>query len=163
MRGLDAGALTRPERLVALKESGLLRHDPAGRLDLLCETACTILRVPIAEVNTLDAEIQTSVGRWPPLTKRATKLVRDTGCREVIIAAAPVIVPNTLDHPTMCMIPAVTQEGAKAYLGVPVYFSGQIIGSFCVIDVEVREWSHWDVAGLQGLARLAGLAVSGDT
>lgn len=157
----DAGRLDRPERLAALKASGLLRHDVEARLDLLCETACQILRVPMAQVNLLDDKFQTSVGKWPPDEDRIT-VVQDTGCKEVILAGDVVSVDNTLLHPTLCMIPFVTIAGARAYLGVPVFFDGEVIGSFCAADYEVRKWTTWDIAGLQGLARLAGLAVSGD-
>lgn len=157
----DAGALTRPERLAALKNSGLLRHDASGRLDLLCETACTVLRVSLSMVNMLDERFSVSVGKWPPDDDR-TSPVEGVGCKDVILTGQAVIVPDTLVHPILCMRPFVTVMGVRSYLGVPVFFDGEVIGSFCAADYAVREWNHWDVAGLQGLARLAGLAVSGD-
>lgn len=157
----DASGLARPERLAALKASGLLRHGPQDRLDLLCETATMILRAPMSQVNLLDDKFSVSVGKWPPDDDRRMA-VEGSGCKEVIVAAQPVIVPNTLLHPTLCMIPYVTVAGVRAYLGVPVFFGGEVIGSFCVADMVAREWTHWDVAGLQGLARLAGLAVARD-
>lgn len=157
----DASSLARPERLAALKASGLLRHGPQDRLDLLCETATMILRVPMSQVNVLDDKFQVSIGKWPPDDKRKAR-VQDTGCQEVILAQEPVIIPNTLLHPTVCMAPFVTVAGCRAYLGVPIYFGGEVVGSFCAADKVVRDWTTWDVAGLQGLARLAGLAVAHD-
>lgn len=161
MSPLDAAALDNPQRLQALRDSGLLRHDTTTRLDLLCETASMILRVPMSQVNVQDDRFQTSVGKWPPDDDRVIG-IEQTGCREVLTTRAPVVVPNTLLHPVMCMIPFVTIIGARSYLGVPIFFSGQVLGAFCVADFQVREWNTWDIAGLQGLARLAGLAVSHD-
>ena len=157
----DAGNLDRPERLLALERSGLLRHDVVGRLDLLCETACTILEVPMSQVNILGSDYQVNIGKWPPDDDRVMD-VRLTICKEVIAALEPVVVPDTLLHPVMCLSPIVTVSGARSYLGVPIFFSGEAIGTFCVGDLVVRNWHTWNVAGLQGLARLAGLAVNGD-
>lgn len=157
----DAAYLTKPERLAALKSSGLLRHDLRGRLDLLCETAAQILRVPLAQANVLDGTKQVSVGKWPPDEDRETPL-DGTGCKHVILAQEPVIIPNTLIHPVMCMQPFVTIKGVRAYLGVPIFFDSEVIGAFCAADFVVRDWTTWDVAGLQGLARLAGLSVRDD-
>lgn len=157
----DAAVLSRTERLDALHSSGLLRHDMQGRLDLLCETAASILRAPLARVNVLDGDMQTSIGKWPPDNDRFTP-AKDAACREVIVSRQPLVVPNTLLHPTMCMIPFVTVVGARSYLGVPIFHEGEAIGSVCVADYVVRSWTVWDTAGLQGLARLAGLAVADD-
>lgn len=157
----DAASLTRPERLAALQHSGLLRHDPDVRLDLLCETACSILRVPMSQVNLLNERFSVSVGKWPPDDDRIHP-IKGVGCQEAILSGQVVIAPNTLIHPDLCLRPFVTVMGARSYLGVPVYFDGEVIGSFCVAGYIAREWNHWDVSGLRGLARLAGLAVSGD-
>lgn len=128
---------------------------------MLCETATVILRVPAAQVNVLDDQFQTSVGKWPSDLDRV-KPVTQAVCQAVILANEPVVVENTLLHPAMCMTPLVTMVGVRAYLGVPIYYDDQVVGSFCVGDFEVRKWTHWDISGLQGLARLAGLSVSHD-
>lgn len=156
---LDPARLDGSARLEALRASGLLRHDLKGRLDLLCETAAEILRVPFSQVNILDDRVQMSVGKWPPDDDRITE-VAHSACKEVVVAGQPIVVPDMLVHPVLCMIPFVQETGGRAYLGVPIYFDGQVLGSFCVADQVVRRWTAWDVAGLQGLARLAGLAVS---
>ena len=150
----DASTLDHPARLAALAHSGLLRHGPDDRLDLLCETACVVLSCTRAQVNMLEGLYQTSIGRWPPTDPRI-RLVTDSACRAVIMSGQPVVVPDMRLHPLMCQI-----VGASSYLGVPIRFEGQVIGTFCVLDSEVREWTAWNIAGLQGLGRLAGLAVN---
>lgn len=148
--------LTDPARLDALARSGLLAHGQRARLDLLCQTAASIVRVPAAQVNVLTAEQQISVGKYPPDGDRELP-VMVAGCRQVVLAEHPVIVPDTREHPVMCGLPWAADW--RAYLGVPVYAADQVIGSFCVLDRPVRAWTAWDIAGLQGLARLAGLSV----
>lgn len=147
-----------PERLDALQRSGLLRHDERERFDILCETAASLLSVPIAQLNVLNADEQISVGAYPCDTMRRLR-VQDTNCQVTIRAAEPVIVENTLLHPIMCISPLTQVLGVRSYLGVPVFFDEEPVGAFCVADYKVREWGGWDVIGLQGLARLAGLAV----
>lgn len=40
----------------------------------------------------------------------------------------------------------------RAYLGVPVRYRDQCIGSFCVVDTTPREWSDDDLAALEELS-----------
>jgi phosphoserine phosphatase RsbU/P len=154
---VDVPTLDDSRRIDALRQSGLLRHDPSGRLDLLCEMAGRMLQVPIAQVNVLDGTTQYTVGKYPPSGRRSIE-VANTGCQEVIRSADVVNIPDMLQHPVLCQIPIVG-EGARAYLGVPIWHEGHVIGSFCVLANEVREWAHYDVAGLMGLAKLARLSV----
>lgn len=147
-----------PARLAALAASGLLNKGPDEQMDLLCETAHHLLRAPIAMVNILDDQMQTSVGAFPKDIQRSYR-VKDTGCQHVVAAAEPISIDNTLLHPVMCISPVTTVLGVRAYLGVPIFYDDQPVGSFCVMDYMPRDWRYWDTESLKGLARLAGLAV----
>jgi GAF domain-containing protein len=146
-----------PDRLEALRKSGLLRHDLEKRLDILCETATELIGCPVSYINLLDDQLQHTVGSFP-IGPRKSNPVETTGCEEVVIAEKVIVVPDTRDHPVMCMRPFVTVAGMLAYLGVPILFGEQVVGSFCVLDYEPRDWAHWQVEALKGLASLTSAA-----
>lgn len=146
-----------PARLDALKRSGLLRHDLAKRLDILCETATEMIGCPVAHINLLDATRQYTVGSFPVLEQKI-RAINTSGCEEVIASKAIVIVPDTRVHPIMCLRPFVTIAGMNAYLGVPILFGDQAVGSFCALDYEPREWAYWQIEALKGLAALTSAA-----
>lgn len=146
-----------PARLDALKRSGLLRHDLNKRLDILCETATEMIGCPVAYINLLDDQHQHTVGSFPK-SDRKSNPIDTTGCEEVIVCKSSVVVPDTRKHPVMCMRPFVTVAGMLAYLGVPILFGDQVVGSFCVLDYETRDWANWQIEVLRGLAELTSVA-----
>jgi len=146
-----------PVRVEALHKSGLLRHDLGKRLDILCETATELVGCPVSYINLLDKEQQYTVGSYPPRVRKSSK-VETTGCEEVIASKNVVNVPDTRLHPVMCMREFVTVAGMLAYLGVPVLYGKQVVGSFCALDYEPREWAFWQVEALKGLASLTSAA-----
>lgn len=156
---VPTSVLADPERLAALSRSGLLNKEVGDRLDLLCETAHELVKVPMVLVNVLDSTNQITVGAWPGSQHGAVTPIRDTGCQETVGLDSVVSISNTLMHPVLCMIPAVRVAGIRSYLGVPIYYENHILGAFCCADYKVREWSFWEKQSLIGLARLAGLSV----
>lgn len=150
-------AIQNPERLEALQRSGLLRHDLTKRLDILCETATQLIGCPVSYINLLDDKFQHTVGSFPERDEEST-LVEQTGCEEVIVSQGVVNVPDTREHPVMCMREFVTVKGMLAYLGVPILYGDQVIGSFCALDYQPRQWVPWHVEALKGLASLTSAA-----
>lgn len=146
-----------PDRLDALRRSGLLRHDLDKRLDILCETATELVGCPVSHINVLDNKRQYTVGSFP-LAVEKVHAIEDSGCEEVVVSQNVVIVPDTRLHPVLCMREFVTVAGMYAYLGVPILFGEQVVGSFCALDYEPREWAYWQVEALKGLAGLASVA-----
>lgn len=155
----SADILSSPARLDALARSGLLDKGLRERLELLCETAHELIRVPIVQVNVLDDQQQITIGGYPPNHTGMIMSVNDAGCQVTVASGELVSIDNTLLHPVLCVTPLVQVIGIRAYLGVPIFFDGQIMGAFCCADYEVRKWSYWEKQSLRGLARLAGLSV----
>lgn len=50
-------------------------------------------------------------------------------------------------------VPTVQTLGVAAYLGVPVWHQGQVVGSLCVIEARARDWSDRDVDAVETLAQ----------
>ena len=59
--------------------------------------------------------------------------------------------------------PAVTELGALAYAGIPLIGPlGRSFGTFCVIDLGVRDWDGHELATLAHLAEIATEICLGD-
>lgn len=144
-------SLRDPERLAALERSGLMRHAQDQRLNHLCYTAQQLLQCDAVQLNVITESEQHYIAEWPRAAPRSPIRVADAGCREVILASEPVVVPNTIEHPVMCQMPWVATWGG--YLGVPL--GGLLpIGSMCALTHQPREWSQQDVLALRSIGDL---------
>ena len=140
-------------RLEALRQSGLLRKSASERLHHLAYTACSLLQADACQINALDDAMQRTVTGYPPNTEGWEDLpVELTGCQEVVLLGEPLVIPDVEQHPIMCRLP--WAEHWQAYLGVPIRFDRQIIGSVCVLSREPREWRSYETTALEGIARL---------
>lgn len=147
-----------PERLHALKLSGLLERPTQQRLEHLAFSACRLLLADACLINALDGEVQRTVigyppGEWPDMPLEVT------GCRQVVLSGRALIVKDAVEHPVTCQLPwAPTYRG---YLGVPIWYDGQVIGSICVLSQEPREWRAYETTALEGVGRLAAMSLEG--
>lgn len=147
-----------PERLQALQASGLLRKEVAERLDHLTYSAAILLRSDAAQVNALDGTHQHHMSIYPPVEPMpCADPVEHAGCREIVMSETTLPVSDTRLHAIMCDMPWTTAW--RGYLGTPVRYQGQVIGSLCVLTEEPRDWNQWDLRALEGVARLVGMAL----
>lgn len=150
-------ALDDQARLQALSLSGLLNRTVTERLDSVAYTATRLLQADAAQINALDDRFQRTVVGYPPGHWPEQMAVDITGCKRVVLTGQPLVIPNVDHDAEVCGMP--WTEQFQAYLGVPVKFGGEIIGSLCVLDDEPRPWTPYDILGLQGLANLVMLAL----
>lgn len=140
-------------RLEALTRSGLLNKSAAERLVHLAYTSCSLLQADACQINALDDTMQRTVTGYPPNPEGwPTVPVELTGCQEVVLLGVPLVIPNVKDHPMMCKLP--WADHWQGYLGVPIVFDRQTIGSVCVLSKEPRAWRTYETTALQGIARL---------
>lgn len=78
-----------------------------------------------------------------------------TLCHHVIDQGLPLVIDDTRAAPPWRDIGSVRHGGVHAYLGVPVRFQGEVVGSLCVVTPEARAWQEREVALLGSLAVLA--------
>lgn len=149
--------LSAPERLAALERSGLLERSVDQRLSSLAYTATRLLDADACLINALDEHTQWTVSGWPPGSLPQKMAVEVTGCQEVIASGQPLVIPNTDLHPSFCGLPWTKQF--RAYIGVPICYEFQAIGSMCVLGETPREWTPYDLKGLEGLANLVVLSL----
>lgn len=144
-------------RLAALHRSGLLRQESRQRLTHVCYTLVQLTDLDASQLNVLDGAYEHNVAVWPEEPPHQPYDAETSGCREVVLAEGLVVVEDTLQHPILCDFPWTDQW--RSYLGAPVRFDGQVIGTLCGLSREVRRWSQRDQLAIQTLADLAGHAI----
>jgi signal transduction histidine kinase len=145
-----------PARLAALRRLGLLDTPAEQAFDRLGALAAKILKSPIALVTLVDDSRQFfkscrglpepwSTWRYTPLSH--------SFCKHVLTNDRPLIIPDSRKNPLFAKNLAVRDLDVIAYLGVPLVLNtGEVIGSFCVIDHIPRDWTDEDVSNLSVLA-----------
>ena len=151
--------LVDPERLAALRESGLLDSGPEEAFDRLTRLARRVLNVPVALVSLVDADRQffkSATGLAEPWVSERQTPLSHSFCQYVVVDEAPLIVPDARQDQVLCSNGAISDLGVVAYAGIPLRtVEGYVLGSFCAIDSRPREWSDDDVAVLTEIAAIA--------
>ena len=149
-------ALDDPQRLAALRRSGLLDSLPEPSFDRLTRLAAALLAVPVSLVSLLDNERQffkSSLGM--PGGLRETPLSHSL-CQRVVTLGEALFIEDARLDPHMCGNRAVIEMGAVAYAGIPLTTpDGIVLGTLCAIDLVPRRWSEDEMQGLRDLAAAA--------
>lgn len=128
-------------------------------LDRLARLARRALGVPIALITVIRPDRQLFLGldglgepwasrRWTPLSHSL--------CQYPIDSGLPLVIPDTRREPGIDTELARTELGVVAYAGVPLRsLAGEVLGSFCAIDTQPREWTDEEVLILGDLAAAA--------
>ena len=153
----NPNSLQNPDRLAALAGTGLPDSAPEESFDRLTRMVTRLLGVPVALVSLVDEK------------RQFFKSIEDTGglaggqretphshsfCKTVVIDRTPLIVTDAENDPRVCDNLAIPDLGVKAYLGVPLFVSGHVIGSLCAIDTKPREWSDNDTRTMKDIAEI---------
>jgi GAF domain-containing protein len=146
-----AAAARDPDRLAALRATGLLDSDPEPGFDRHARLAAQMLNAPIALVSLVDEDRQffkSGLG----VEERETPLSHSF-CQHAVARREPLVVDDARQHPILKDNPAVREMGAIAYAGVPLIDpAGHALGTLCVLDSRPRQWSSHQVELLADLA-----------
>jgi diguanylate cyclase (GGDEF)-like protein len=144
-----------PGRLEAIAASGLRGEMPLAALERVSRLVTHITGAPLALVNVVDDEKQTSITGVSALARFKTDSVvplTSSICQHVVTGGAPLVVNDSREDPRLSSSLGVTEAGVIAYLGVPLYApSGHILGALCAIDEEPREWTSDDQRAMDDL------------
>jgi PAS domain S-box-containing protein len=150
-----SASLQDPERVAAVRRTGLLeaRADPV--LDRLSRLACRLIASPAALVCLVADDRQVFAGAYGLGDLRQTPLTHSF-CQYVIGSGEELVVEDAREHGHLRDSPAVTELGFTAYAGVPLLASdGRALGTLCVIDRAPRRWTGQELADLRDLAAIA--------
>lgn len=152
-------------RLELLAETGLMDQPSMSSLDRLARIARAALRVPVALVSLVDERRQfftSQCGLGEPWASRRETPLTHSFCQHVVLSKEPLIVSDARADARMCTNPAIDELGVIAYAGMPIRMDDEpaILGSFCVIDGEPRQWTYGDLALLEDLAEAVGAEIA---
>lgn len=143
------------ERLLRLARLGVGEGQQHPILDSITSLASALLRTPTALVTLVEPERQFFLSRFgleAPSTGR-----RESFCGHCIARAVPLVVRDATLDPRFAGGPLVSgPPHVRAYLGIPLHAAPaqSAVGTLCVIDHAVRDWS---VAEIEQMTRLGAL------
>ncbi len=140
------------ERLVALRETGLLAPGRDPELDAVCADAKSHFGVPICLVTVLDESRQLLKARQGLSLDEMPR--GQAFCNHAILADDVFVVPDAPADPRFRDNPLVTgPPHLRFYAGAPLtYMAGIRLGALCVIDTVPRAFSRGDRAELAAFA-----------
>lgn len=147
-----ASCLANLDRLAALDASGLVDAPRSETLDELTRQAADRLAAPMAYLNVLDQRRQYHVASFGSPTTERVEAVEVSYCQHVVAQDDVVVVNDSQTDALVRDNPSTIDGGIRAYLGVPVRRDGHCLGSFCVVDLQPRQWTEEDLAVLEELA-----------
>jgi GAF domain-containing protein len=155
---LDAAAAAAedPDRLDALRGTGLLDSDVTPEFDRLARLAAHVLNAPVALVSLVDAERQffkSCLGLPEPWASRRESPLTHSFCQHAVASREPLIVVDAREHALLRDNLAIRDMGVIAYAGIPLIDAdGHALGTLCVIDSHPRHWTSQQVGLLTDLA-----------
>ncbi len=151
-------AIRDPERLAALRATGLLDSEVEEVFDRLTRLAVKLLGVPAAFISLVDEnrDFYKSACGFGEALDSAREMTGRTFCHYAIQSEEPLVIDDTEGDPVYREIPTVKSLGVGAYVGVPLVIDGnKALGSFCAIDLKPRQWTPREVEVLTELAASA--------
>jgi two-component sensor histidine kinase len=154
----DVVALRMPERLAALKRSGLLDSPPEPKFDRITALIRQVLGTDVALFSLVEDMRQFFASQCglpePYATTRETPLSHSF-CQYVVELGEPLVVPDARLDPLVAQNGAVADLNVISYLGVPVRDrQGHVLGSLCAIGGSSRAWSEADIAVMSQMAHV---------
>lgn len=152
----DGAPLDDPERRAAVQRSALLDSPPDEAFDRATRLASRLLDAPVALMSIVDVDRQffkSQVGLPEPWASERETPLDHSFCQHVVRSGTTLDVADSTRDPRVRGNLAIADLGVAAYLGVPLRDGdGRILGSFCVISHEPREWTPEERQVLADLA-----------
>ncbi|MET3423852.1 PAS domain S-box-containing protein [Actinoplanes tereljensis] len=145
------------QRLQTLRDTGLMQAGPLPTLDRLTALAGRLLGGnALVTLIGADRSFVVSCASRPDFLGEGNRA--DTYCQFVVADEAPVIVRDAREDPRLRGIGG---PDAIGYAGFPLRApNGQVLGSFCVVDSQPRDWTADELATLGDLAEIASSEVA---
>ena len=143
-------------RLAAVAATGLLDTDPEESFDSLSRLAATLIGAPLAFMTLVDDQRSFWKSHYGVVDGSYQNTVEESFCQYVVGTQEPLIVSDAANDPRTADNPSVDSMGVRAWAGYPVVGpEGDILGTFCVVDTECRDWTERDIEVLDALSRAA--------
>jgi GAF domain-containing protein len=138
----------------------LLEVRPASPvLDRLTRLAAQLVEAPISLLTLVDSDRQiflSAYGLPEPIRGEREMGLEYSICQHAVASGRPLIVADAHTDAVLKRNAAVTQFGVTAYAGMPLLtWDGHAVGTLCVIDMVVRDWTDDHLVALSHLADIA--------
>jgi GAF domain-containing protein len=144
-------------RLAALERSALPKFGQKDAFDGLLELAVTVTGAPRGVITFVNAISGVGV----PEGLELAAPIEYSFCRFVVATKQPFIVEDAHHDARTIGDPAIDAFAAVSWIGYPVEDSdGFVLGTFCLMDAEPREWSPTDILTVATLARAASTEIA---
>jgi GAF domain-containing protein len=152
-------ALTDPDRLTALGDTGLVAHGGDPTLDRVARLASALVDAPRAFVSLITAEHHHLAGMVrhddPENTSRVLPLSASL-CQFAVATEEPLVISDSHKDPLVRDMETVRTGQVGAYAGVPLRTrEGHVLGTLCVVDGSPHTWDDDRLALLDDLSVLA--------
>ena len=151
-------ALSDPQRLAAVRDTGLLDTPTEESFDRLTRLAAKLTGAPVTFVSLVDAErdfYKSAYGMGEPL-RSTRELTGRTFCHYALASGEALILEDVTQLPVFRDVPTVGSLGVRAYAGIPLRTEdGEVLGSFCAVDFKPKQWTERDIEVLVELAHSA--------
>ncbi len=153
-----AAVVLDPDRLHALRATGLLDSPPEPEFDRVVELAAEALGAPTAAISLVDSDRQFFKSEARPSGTPEPPRERSLAyslCQYAVGTGQPLVVEDAREDPVLSQNRSVVENDLVAYVGVPLADAeGHALGTLCVWDSQPRQWSRGHVQILEDLARL---------
>lgn len=155
-----SAAVTDPDRLNAVRATGLLDSPVEPVYDRITRAAADALDAPFSVVSLVDADRQfyksgVGLGDMSDPQNRQTPLDQSI-CQYAVADRAPLVLEDARNDPVFKKHPVVRSGAIAAYLGIPLIDpEGHAVGTLCVFDNKPRLWGTGHIQVLTDLAALA--------
>jgi PAS domain S-box-containing protein len=150
---LTTGSFTSPAA------RALLDTPPEEVFDNFTQLASRLMRAPVSLVSLIDFDgdrqfFKSQCGLPHPWSETRQTPLDQSFCRLVLEQNAHLRITDSRVDSRVAGNPVIDLLGVVAYLGVPVLSdTGEVIGSFCVIDHVPRDWTEEEIDTLRRLGR----------
>ena len=121
--------------------------------------ATRLAHAPIALVTMIDEDGQyflSCVGLPEPLSEKPQTSLSASFCKGLVETGDPLMVSDLAMDPALAKDATLRELGIASYAGIPLRTAtGQLLGSFCVLDRVPREWTEQQMEMLTTLANSA--------
>ena len=150
------------ERIAAVNRSGLIGLSDDDAFDRLMELAIAVTGAPRGVIALVDAVHTTAISGFGfPEGLPLFAPIAYSFCRYVVGFGRPFLVEDSLNDPRTIGDPAIEAFGAVAWIGFPIEDpQGNVLGNFCLMDAEPREWTGVDIQTVATLAKAAGTEIA---
>lgn len=151
------GGAHSPQRLAAVRATGLLDTAAEESFDRLTALARQLLDTPFAFLTVVDDERsfwKSRLGIDEDGPRQNT--LEESFCQYVVDRGEPLVLSDVRTDARTEHNPSIESMGVVAWAGFPVHTpDGEVIGTLCVVDTEAHAWSEDDVRILEDLAAIA--------